>query len=110
MPVRKFAGAATVIALVAIVHPLRAQEPMAKCEHHQEMTAALKTIEKLVADTKPSKDPVAMRAALDEIGAQVAKLQAGGKKCADMMDMMKKMEKMHPTPNTETPAPPHEHK
>ena len=58
------------------------------------MTAAMTSIEKLVADTKTSKDIVALHAALDQIGSQVTKMQESQKKCSAMMEMMEKMKSM----------------
>ncbi|MCM3880535.1 MAG: hypothetical protein ND807_10550 [Vicinamibacterales bacterium] len=94
---------ATAIAAVVFVTPLtllQAQSSTAQsCEHHQAMTAALATIETLVADTKTSKDVAALHAALDQIGSQVTKMQESDKKCSGMMEkMMPMMEKMKSMP------------
>lgn len=67
---------------------------MSSCEHHQAMEAALTTIEKLVADTKTSKDVAALHTTLDQIGSEVTKMQESKKKCTGMMEMMQKMGKM----------------
>jgi hypothetical protein len=78
---------------------------MSSCEHHQAMEAALATIEKLVADTKTSKDVAALQAALDQIGSQVTKMQESKKKCVGMMEMMQKMQSNAPSGNEQ-----HQHK
>ena len=77
---------------------------MSSCEHHQAMTAALASMEKLVVDTKSSKDITALHAALEQIGLQVTKIQESQKKCAGMMEMMEKMKSM---PQKEPPQ--HQH-
>lgn len=59
------------------------------CEHHQAMTEALASIDKLVADNKGSKDVATLQGVLKQIGSQVTTMQDGMKKCAGMMDMMK---------------------
>jgi len=67
---------------------------MQTCEHHQAMEAALARIAKLAADTKSSKDVTRLQNALNEVAAEVKKIQDNGTKCSAMMDKMGMMEKM----------------
>jgi len=67
---------------------------MQACEHHQAMEGALARIAKLAADTKSSKDVTKLQNALNEVAAEVKKIQDNGTKCSAMMDKMGMMEKM----------------
>jgi|KBSSwiStaDraftv2_1062776.scaffolds.fasta_scaffold69706_4 hypothetical protein len=67
---------------------------MQSCEHHQAMEAALARMAKLAADTKSSKDVTKLQNALNDVAAEVKKIQENGAKCSAMMGMMDKMNNM----------------
>jgi len=67
---------------------------MQSCEHHQAMEAALARMAKLAADTKSSKDVTKLQNALNDVAAEVKKIQENGTKCSAMMGMMDKMNTM----------------
>jgi len=67
---------------------------MQSCEHHQAMEAALARMAKLAADTKSSKDVTKLQNALNDVAAEVKKIQENGTKCSAMMGMMDKMNNM----------------
>jgi hypothetical protein len=76
--------------------PPTTRSGMMSCEGRAGMEAALTRIDTLLAKTRQSVDPSEMRVALDQIGAEVAKLRESMKKCAGMMQKMEMMEKMKP--------------
>ena len=121
----RFAFVLATLALAMPLRPLLAQDAapsatptppahamMQSCEHHQAMEAALARMAKLAADTKSSKDVTKLQNALNDVAAEVKKIQENGTKCSAMMDkmgMMEKMDKMKSPARVDDAGQPHKH-